>query len=265
MRGRRPGSLDPDVPGRGIVTDDIVPRPPRSTAAAATRSRRTWPPPTTPWRGGRRRHPPHARLRLGHQGDHPPLRRRGLCGAVPEPLLPRGPGRRPGRRRRGRPRAGRVPDDRLVGDVGAAVDLLRSLGAAKIGTIGYCSGGRQSVLAACSLPSTPPSTATARSSSATPRRVFPVRPMTGIEPCCLTSLSCPLLGLFGAEDKYPSPADVARLDELLDRHGKDFTPVTLRRRGPRLLLRRPAVLPPRRPRTTGGNASRPSSAATWPS
>src|SRR6516164_10335936 len=49
---------------------------------------------------------------------------------------------------------GGVPDHRLVGDVGGAVAYLRSMPASngKAGTIGYCSGGRQSFLAACSLP-----------------------------------------------------------------------------------------------------------------
>src|SRR5450755_1830782 len=48
---------------------------------------------------------------------------------------------------------GGVPDERLVGDVGGAVAHLRSFGSSngKVGVIGYCSGGRQSFLAACSL------------------------------------------------------------------------------------------------------------------
>src|ERR1700678_1446659 len=50
--------------------------------------------------------------------------------------------------------AGGVPDERLVGDVGGAVAHLKSLDLSngKVATIGYCSGGRQSFLAACSLP-----------------------------------------------------------------------------------------------------------------
>jgi carboxymethylenebutenolidase len=46
-----------------------------------------------------------------------------------------------------------VPDERLVGDVGGAANYLRGLACSngKIGVIGYCSGGRQSVLAACNL------------------------------------------------------------------------------------------------------------------
>ena len=49
--------------------------------------------------------------------------------------------------------AGGVPDERLVGDVGGAASFLRGLTYAngKVGVIGYCSGGRQSFLAACSL------------------------------------------------------------------------------------------------------------------
>ena len=48
---------------------------------------------------------------------------------------------------------GGVPDERLVGDVGGSAEHLRSLDSSngKVGVIGYCSGGRQSVLAACNL------------------------------------------------------------------------------------------------------------------
>ncbi len=49
--------------------------------------------------------------------------------------------------------SGGVPDDRLVGDVAGAIAHLRSLSGSngRVATIGYCSGGRQSLLAACSL------------------------------------------------------------------------------------------------------------------
>src|SRR5579871_3008931 len=48
--------------------------------------------------------------------------------------------------------AGGVPDERLVGDVAAAAAFLREHpdSNGKAGIIGYCSGGRQSLLAACS-------------------------------------------------------------------------------------------------------------------
>src|SRR6202046_1614921 len=48
---------------------------------------------------------------------------------------------------------GGVPDERLVGDVAGGAEYLKGLPTAngKVGTIGYCSGGRQSFLAAVSL------------------------------------------------------------------------------------------------------------------
>jgi len=51
---------------------------------------------------------------------------------------------------------GGVPDARLVGDVAGAAAHLRALPSSngKVGVIGYCSGGRQSFLAACSAPTT---------------------------------------------------------------------------------------------------------------
>jgi carboxymethylenebutenolidase len=49
--------------------------------------------------------------------------------------------------------AGGVPDERLIGDVDGAARYLLGLTSSngKVATIGYCSGGRQSFLAACSL------------------------------------------------------------------------------------------------------------------
>ena len=35
-------------------------------------------------------------------------------------------------------------------------------------------------------------------------------------------LSCPLLGLFGAEDANPSPEQVAQIEQELKRHGKSY-------------------------------------------
>jgi carboxymethylenebutenolidase len=39
----------------------------------------------------------------------------------------------------------------------------------------------------------------------------------------LPKLSCPLLGLFGLEDQYPSPEQTETLRRLLTQHGKEFT------------------------------------------
>ncbi|MBJ7610090.1 MAG: dienelactone hydrolase family protein [Candidatus Dormibacteraeota bacterium] len=117
--------------------------------------------------------------------------------------------------------AGGVPDDRLVADVGCAAAHLRGLSSAngRVGLIGFCSGGRQAFLAACTLRvdaavdcygafviSPPP--------EGSPLRVGPVAHL-------VNDLSCPLLGLFGANDIHPSPGEVGELDRMLDAAGKD--------------------------------------------
>ncbi len=117
--------------------------------------------------------------------------------------------------------AGGVPDERLVGDVDGAARYLKSLEGSngRVGVIGHCSGGRQSFLAACSLPldaavdcygafvvDEPP-----------PERRTTMKPILGLAP----QLSCPLLGLFGAEDGYPGPEETAKLSAELDRLGKE--------------------------------------------
>jgi carboxymethylenebutenolidase len=117
---------------------------------------------------------------------------------------------------------GGVPDERLVADVAGAAAYLKGLPTAngKVGTIGYCSGGRQSFLAAVSLPldaavdcygafivGEPP--------AGLPLKVGPIVDKT-------PDLSCPLLGLFGVDDQYPSPEQVAELEAALKAAGKTY-------------------------------------------
>jgi carboxymethylenebutenolidase len=117
---------------------------------------------------------------------------------------------------------GGVPDERLVGDVGGAAAYLRSLPSSngKVATIGYCSGGRQSFLAACSLPLDAAVDCYGAFVLGSPPDGFPLK----VEPVGSRAkdLSCPLLGLFGAEDQYPSPAEVDELEKLLSSNGKTF-------------------------------------------
>jgi len=121
--------------------------------------------------------------------------------------------------------AGGVPDERLVGDVAGAAAWLRALTTAngKVGTIGYCSGGRQSFLAACSLPLQAAVDCYGAFVVGNPPEGMPLKvgPLTHLVP----QLSCPLLGLFGKEDAYPSPEQVEELDRLLTEAGKahEFT------------------------------------------
>jgi carboxymethylenebutenolidase len=115
---------------------------------------------------------------------------------------------------------GGVPDERLVGDVAGAAAYLRAMpnSNGKVGTIGYCSGGRQSFLAACSLPLDAAVDCYGGYVTGTVPENFPIRITTLVH--LAPSLSCPLLGLFGAEDAAPSPEHVAELDEALNAAGK---------------------------------------------
>jgi carboxymethylenebutenolidase len=116
--------------------------------------------------------------------------------------------------------AGGVPDDRLVGDVAGAAEHLRGLDGAngKIGVIGYCSGGRQTFLAACSLKVDAAVDCYGAFVVEDPPPGMPkhMRPILNLAP----ELSCPLLGLFGVDDKHPSPDAVAKLDAELTRLDK---------------------------------------------
>ncbi|MDA8262105.1 MAG: dienelactone hydrolase family protein [Actinomycetota bacterium] len=117
--------------------------------------------------------------------------------------------------------AGGVPDGRLVGDVAGARKYLLSLSNAngKVGVIGYCSGGRQSFLAACSLEFNAAVDcygAFIVNAPAADHPLSQVKPIIDLAP----NLSCELLGLFGADDKYPSPAEVEELSRVLKDNGK---------------------------------------------
>jgi carboxymethylenebutenolidase len=118
--------------------------------------------------------------------------------------------------------AGGVPDERLVDDVSGAVSHLRGLPTSngKVGVIGYCSGGRQAVLAACSLPLDAAVDCYGALVTGEPPSRFPLK-VRNLEDK-LRDLECPMLGLFGVEDKTPSPDNVARLEQILTEHGKTF-------------------------------------------
>ena len=118
--------------------------------------------------------------------------------------------------------AGGVPDEQFLGDAAGAIAYLRSLTYAngKVGSIGYCSGGRQSFLAACSLPLDAAVDCYGACVVNPPPPGIPIH----LEPCVHLAdrLSCPLLGLFGEEDKMPAPAETAQLAAVLEGHHKTY-------------------------------------------
>ncbi len=119
--------------------------------------------------------------------------------------------------------AGGMPDDRTLGDLKAAIAHLRTLPYCngKVGIIGYCSGGRQSYLAACRLSGINAAVdCYGGRVIATPEELSERQPVSPIE--YTADLSCPLLGLFGNDDANPSADQVNRIEEELTKHGKTY-------------------------------------------
>ena len=120
-------------------------------APAATRSRPTRP---VPLDGGPRGGVVVIHHMPGYDEATKEIARRfaahGYNGGVPNLYWREAPGADARRRRGGGPGEGGVPDERLLGDVAGAAAHLRALPGSngKVGVIGYCSGGRQSFLAA---------------------------------------------------------------------------------------------------------------------
>jgi len=116
-------------------------------------------------------------------------------------------------------------DAEAVQDLDAAADYLRGLPGAtgKVGVIGFCSGGRQTLLYACS---SKPAAAVdcwggfihraTPDAETTPSRPMPILNM-------VDRLNCPLFAVFGEEDQNPTVAQSEDLRSRGQRAGKDIT------------------------------------------
>ena len=118
---------------------------------------------------------------------------------------------------------GGIPDEQAVGDLAGAMKFLRALPYVngKVGIFGTCSGGRHAYLTACRVPGfdaivdcwggrvvMPPDQLNDK---------FPVAPIDYTK-----DLSCPILGIFGNDDRNPTPEQVDQLEAELKKHGKDY-------------------------------------------
>jgi len=119
-----------------------------------------------------------------------------------------------------------LPDAQAVRDLEAAAEHLRGLSGAtaKIGCIGFCSGGRQTLLFACSSNKVDAAvdcwggfiTRATPNDLTTATRPTPVMNL-------LDKLGCPLFGVFGEEDQNPTVAESEELKARATRAGKDAT------------------------------------------
>ena len=117
---------------------------------------------------------------------------------------------------------GGVPDEQVLGDLDGALRFLRSQPhvSKKVGVFGTCSGGRHGFLAACRLKGFDAlvecwSERVVQSKE----ELTPKQPVAPID--YTKDLSCPMIGLFGNDDKSPSPEQVNQHEAELKKQGKN--------------------------------------------
>ena len=118
---------------------------------------------------------------------------------------------------------GGMPDDRTMGDIRGSMATLRSLPylSGKVGIIGYCSGGRQAYLAACTLPGIDAAVDCYGGGVVMqPEKISERQPVAPID--FTKDLCCPLLGLFGSQDQSVPTEDVAKTEAELKKWDKTY-------------------------------------------
>jgi carboxymethylenebutenolidase len=113
------------------------------------------------------------------------------------------------------------PDARAVGDLDGAAVYLKGQAhcSGKVGMIGFCSGGRYTLITACKSSNIDAAVDSAGGFIIEDEHSEP-RPVSPID--MISTLSCPLMATFGEEDPNPPPAHAERLREELDKHGKTY-------------------------------------------
>ncbi len=119
--------------------------------------------------------------------------------------------------------AGGVPDDRFIGDAEGSATYLSRLPyfSGKTGMIRFCSGGRQTYLAAGRM-----DTVDAAVDCWGGRVIAKLEELTERQPVApidyTPNISIPLLGIFGQDDGSPSPDQMNATEAELKKHGVDY-------------------------------------------
>ena len=110
-----------------------------------------------------------------------------------------------------------LDDNQIVADLKATVDLLaalESVNADRMGIAGHCMGGRVSFLGAASIEAFKCNVAYYSGNMFKTMGTGDAPPFDKLD-----RLRGPVIGFFGADDHNPSPADVAKIDAKLTKHG----------------------------------------------
>ncbi|OAI43744.1 hypothetical protein AYO38_02410 [bacterium SCGC AG-212-C10] len=116
------------------------------------------------------------------------------------------------------------PDPTVMGDVAASARWLKSLPGSngKAGCIGFCSGGRQSYLAASQVEELD-AAVNCWGGAVVPDERFALGPDRPVSPFDATKdIHMPVLGIFGNDDQFPPPEQVNLIEAELTKHGKEY-------------------------------------------
>jgi len=116
-----------------------------------------------------------------------------------------------------------VSDEQVLGDVGAALEMLLALPyvSGKVGLFGTCSGGRHAYLCACRIPGF--SAVVDCWGGRVTMSAEELTPKQQMAPVDYTAdLSCPVLGIFGNDDQSPTPSQVDQLEQAIINHAKPY-------------------------------------------
>jgi carboxymethylenebutenolidase len=116
------------------------------------------------------------------------------------------------------------PDDQAMGDIEASASWLkaRNTSNGRVGCIGFCSGGRLAYMAASQVPSLA-AAVDCWGGAVTPSPRWPTGAAHPVAPIELTSqIRCPLLGIFGNDDQFPTPQEVDQIEQALKDAGKEY-------------------------------------------
>ena len=118
---------------------------------------------------------------------------------------------------------GGISDDQAVDDLAGGMQYARMLpySNGKVGVFGTCSGGRHAYLAACRIPGFDAIVdCWGGRVVMSPDQLTEKSPVSPLE--YTNTLNCPIIGIFGNEDKNPTPEQVDQHEAELKKHGKIY-------------------------------------------
>lgn len=119
---------------------------------------------------------------------------------------------------------GGVSDRSVMDDCKTSLEYLKAQNNSngKVGIIGMCSGGRHAFLAACTVEGI--DAAVDCWGGGVVDRPATLESGEDLPPIAYTKdLQCPLLGIYGNDDKMPTPEKVDMLEQALKENNKDYT------------------------------------------